>query len=304
MTTKRQSWHSLAMLPSTHNLIRNHRKIVYDQLGDNKVQHNLILLHGLASNATRWHEFMQHSNLYEEFELIAMDLRGHGRSLVYERFTRLDWIEDIQQLLDQHRKPSILVGHSMGAQIALDYASQSTNRNDPPLTGLVLIDPIFPQALDGILKKIARFRMLLKIGCWVLRAGYAIGLHKRHYPYRDLQALDQNTRAFLAANPDKRIADLYMNPLADLPYMPLANYLQDLYEVTRPLLPMDQIHVPVLVLLSENGSTSHVDLNKQILGSIPDLEIKTIEADHWLLTEKPVEAREVIEQWCRQQLTR
>lgn len=287
--------------PDTGSITHNRATIVYDQLGSSEARQCLILLHGLASNATRWREYMQHSNLYEQFELLAMDLRGHGRSLVYERFIRQNWVEDIQHLLAQRRKPSILVGHSMGAQIALDYASQLESSDDQ-LIGLVLIDPIFPQALDGILKKVARFRTLFKIACWVLRAGYAIGLHRRHYPYRDLQALDQNTREYLTANPQKAIADLYMNPLADLPYMPLGNYLQDLYEVTRPLLPMDKIHVPVLVLLSAGASTSHVELNKKILSTIPNLEIKTIDADHWLLTEKPLEAREAIDNWCRAQL--
>ena len=291
----------MTLLPKTDSITRNHCTIVYDRVGASDAQHTLVLLHGLASNATRWREFMQHSNLGEQFELLAMDLRGHGRSLVVEQYTRQDWIDDIQQLLAKHQKPGILVGHSMGAQIALDYASQLARQKDTRLSGLILIDPIFPQALDGVLKQIARFRVLIKVACWLLRGLYALGLHKRHYPYRDLQALDRHTRDVLAANPHKSIADLYMNPLADLPYIPLVNYLQDLYEVTRPLIPLQNIDVPVLVLLSEGASTSHVDLNKKILGTIPKLDIKTIDADHWLLTEKPVEARENIEQWCIQQ---
>jgi pimeloyl-ACP methyl ester carboxylesterase len=190
----------------------------------------------------------------------------------------------------------------MGAQIALDYASQYAAQKECMLEGLILIDPIFPQALDGVLKTIAHFRPLIKALGWLIRVGYAMGIHRRHYPQRDLQRLDQETRAFLAANPDKRIADLYMNPLADLPYIPLANYLQDLYEVTRPLLSIEHINVPVLVLLSEGASTSHAEINKKLLSALPNLQIKTIDADHWLLTEKPVEARETIENWCKQQL--
>ena len=291
----------MTLIPITGSITRNHCTIAYDQIGASDARHTLVLLHGLASNATRWREFMQHSDLCEQFELLALDLRGHGRSLVVERYTRQDWVGDIQQILAKHGKPGFLVGHSMGAQIALDYASQFTGQKNAMFAGLILIDPIFPQALDGTLKQIARFRGLIKLACWLLRGLYALGIHKRHYPYRDLQALDQHTREVLAANPHKSIADLYMNPLADLAYIPLANYLQDLYEVTRPLLPLENIDVPVLVLLSEGASTSHVELNKKILGLIPRLEIKTINADHWLLTEKPVEAREAIEQWCKQQ---
>jgi esterase len=292
----------VALSANTQSIKRGHFRLVYDQHGSRASRHTLILLHGLASNASRWHEFMQQTHLSEQFELLAMDLRGHGRSLIFKAFTRQDWVDDVHALLLAHQKPGILVGHSMGAQIALDYASQYATQDECRLEGLILIDPIFPQALDGILKKIAHFRLLIKGASWLIRAGYAIGLHRRSYPQRDLQLLDQQTRAYLAANPGKRIADLYMNPLADLPYIPLANYLQDLYEVTRPLLSLEHIPVPVLVLLSEGASTSHADMNKELLSALPKLEIKTIDADHWLLTEKPLEARESIERWCMQQI--
>ena len=292
----------MALSANTLSITRGHCRLVYDQLCAKESRHALVLVHGLASNASRWHEFMQHTQLVELFEILAMDLRGHGRSVVFKPFTRQDWVEDIAAVLTAHQKPSIIVGHSMGAQIALDYASQYADRDEGSLKGLILIDPIFPQALDGILKKIARLRALVRAACWLVRAGYSLGLHRRRYPQRDLQVLDQETRAFLAANPDKHIADLYMNPLADLPYLPLASYLQDLYEVTRPLRPLAHITAPVLVLLSEGASTSHADTNRKLLSALPKLEIKSIDADHWLLTEKPLEAREAIENWCQRQL--
>ena len=72
--------------------------------------------------------------------------------------------------------------------------------------------------------------------------------------------------------------------------------------MTRPLLTIEHIKVPVLVLLSEGASTSHAEINKKLLHALPNLVIKAIDADHWLLTEKPIEARETIENWCRQQL--
>jgi pimeloyl-ACP methyl ester carboxylesterase len=277
---------------------RDNVKIGFNYTGHADAQHALIMLHGLASNASRWCEYMQHSKLNSTFHLIAMDLRGHGRSLTFKPFQRNDWVKDVRFLIDKHEHAVILAGHSMGAQIALDYASQYSADENNKLAGLVLIDPIFPQALDGTLRRVSHIRPLIKWTSIILRAFYTIGLRQRHYSYRDLYALDQETREFLRTNPHKSIADLYINPFADLPYIPLANYLQDLYEVTRPLKPLQNVQVPVLVLLSEGASTSKVEQNKQILKDIPDLEIKTIDADHWLLTEKPREAREAIDLWC------
>lgn len=270
--------------------------------GPSSSETSVIFLHGLASNASRWRELMSNLELKDKSYLLAMDLRGHGHSMTYQHYRRRDWCSDIQALIRQLDRPTILVGHSMGAQIALDYATQIQTH----LRGLVLIDPVFPQALTGILRNIARFRWLVSTIAFILgafnRIGNRLGIRKRPYPYRDLQKLDQETRAFLAENPDKDIAELYMNPFSDLEFMPIANYLMDLVEVTRKIPPLDKIHIPVLVLLSSGASTSNVDFNRKILSRIPNLEIQTIHADHWLLTEKPDEAREIIGLWCKQKL--
>lgn len=258
----------------------------------------LVCLHGLASNASRWYEYLHYSQLRAHCHLAAMDLRGHGRSLTYQHYTRADWCSDLGQLLNRFEVPGFLIGHSMGAQIALDYASRGSSR----LAGMILIDPVFPQALTGTLRKVARFRVLVRITTAVMRLMYKLGWRKREYVYRDLHQLDLDTRIFLAANPDKGIADLYMDPFADLKFLPLLNYFQDLYEVTRPLPMISEIRTPVLVLLSSGASTSQVDTNRKILSELPNCEIRTIDADHWLLTERPVQAREVIDAWVQTRL--
>ena len=258
----------------------------------------LVCLHGLASNASRWYEYLHHSQLRDHCHLLAMDLRGHGRALTYDHYTRNNWCADLDQIVQQYSLPSFLIGHSLGAQVALDYAS----RKPAQLAGLVLIDPVFPQALTGTLRKVARFRLLVRIAAAGLRLMYKLGWRKHNYVYRDLHQLDLDTRAFLAANPDKGIADLYMDPFADLKFLPLVNYLQDLYEVTRPLPALSSIHIPVLVLLSSGASTSHVDTNRKILSELPNCEVRPVDADHWLLTERPVQAREVIDGWIQAKL--
>ena len=258
----------------------------------------LMCLHGLASNASRWYEYLHHTELRSRCHLLAMDLRGHGRAMTYRAYSRQDWCDDLQQVLAQYAVPGFLLGHSLGAQVALDYAT----RHPAQLAGLALIDPVFPQALTGRLRKVARFRLLLRLATALLRLPYRLGWHKPTYPYRDLHELDLNTRTFLADNPDKDIADLYMDPFADLKFMPLVNYLQDLFEVTRPLPELSVIHTPILVLLSSGASTSAVDTNREILGMLPNCEVRNVDADHWLLTERPVEAREVIDAWIKSRL--
>lgn len=258
-------------------------------------QAQVMCLHGLASNASRWYEYLHHSRLKQHCHLLAMDLRGHGRSMTYDHYTRADWCNDLGQILAQYSLPGFLIGHSLGAQVALSY----TNNQPEKLAGMILIDPVFPQALTGKLQKVARYRLLLKFATAAMRLAYKLGWPKRNYVYRDLHQLDLNTRDFLAANPDKGIADLYMDPFADLEFMPLLNYFQDLYEVTRPLPDLSGIKIPVLVLLSAGASTSHVETNRKILSTLPDCEVRTVDADHWLLTEEPVQAREIMDTWIQ-----
>lgn len=271
--------------------------LYYDQTGDD-THYTIICLHGLASNATRWHEFLGNSKLSKHGQMLALDLRGHGRSMTHKAYSRSDWCNDLDNLITRINMPCILIGHSLGAQIALEYARLHGEKLD----GIVLIDPVFPQALTGVLRKVAKLRLVIRFIVRILRLIKWFGIYRRQYPARDLYALDRQTREFLKNNPDKGIADLYMSPLADLKFMPLTNYLQDLIEVTRPLTALDRINIPTLVLLSQGASTSNVEINRKILSNITDCDIKAIASDHWLLTEKPIEAREAIDAWCSQHL--
>jgi len=286
------------MIGEEQSIERAGVRIVYQRLGNRAFACGLTMLHGLASNATRWHELMTHSALRAQCELLAIDQRGHGRSSTFRPYTRADWCADVAAILAQEKLQSILVGHSLGAQVALDYAVDYKTS----VRGLVLIDPVFPQALSGAIKTVARWRRLLPPLIHLLRFFSRLGLHKRHYVYRDLHQLDIETRAYLAAHPHEQISTLYMDPFADLKFIPLVNYCQDLYEVTRPLADLARVEVPVLVLLSKGASTSDVAHNQEILKAIARCEIQVIDADHWLLTEKPVEARQAIDAWCQRLL--
>lgn len=251
-------------------------------------------LHGVASNATRFHEWMSTTALAGQYPLLAIDQRGHGRSMTYRAYTRADFCADLHAILTTEQCGAILLGHSLGAQVALEYAALQPQR----VKGLILIDPVFPQALSGTLRTVAHWRRLLRLATACLRGLHRLGIGRRQYAYRSLYQLDLQTRAYLAAHPHEGIAKLYMDPFADLEFMPLANYLQDLYEVTRPLSKLDTITSPVLVLLSKGASTSNVSENHRILAAIPQCEIQVIDADHWLLTERPDEARQAIDAWC------
>lgn len=255
----------------------------------------LVMLHGLASNLTRWSEFVAHTELKSDWDLLRLDLRGHGTSLTRSAIDRTRWCADIAAVLQQEGyAQAVIVGHSLGAQVAIEYA----RRHPEQVIGLVLIDPVFPEALRGMLLSARRLRPLLWLMIRALRLLNALGLRRRHIPPRDLHALDVKTRAALAAAPELRIADLYMSPLEDLRYVPLVVYLQDLYETTRRLPAPEEIHAPVLVLLSAGAAVTEGDMTRRFIERFPCHSTVIVAADHWLLTERPEEARHAIERWC------
>lgn len=99
----------------------------------------IVLLHGTASE---WQSFLPVIPvLARDFQVYAIDLRGHGKSSwVPEGYCLLDYAKDIQCFLHQHiAQPAILYGHSLGAQIAIAVAAQAPAH----VRALVLGDPPF-----------------------------------------------------------------------------------------------------------------------------------------------------------------
>ena len=61
----------MTMIGEEQSIMQQGERIVYQRAGDGVSACGLIMLHGLASNASRWHEFMTHSVMREFCELLA-----------------------------------------------------------------------------------------------------------------------------------------------------------------------------------------------------------------------------------------
>jgi pimeloyl-ACP methyl ester carboxylesterase len=260
-----------------------------------KARRLVVLIHGAASNHTRWSEFLEHTELKQSWDLLRPDMRGNGESLVRGRLDTEIWSWDLAEILEVEGYPSALVvGHSLGAQIAIHFAARYPDRVD----GLVLIDPVFRRALIGKKRQISRTRPLFLLAIWIGRALNGLGIYRRHIPNRDLRELDRETRKELAsARSQEEIAKKYgaLGPI--LRNMPTANYLQQLVETVGPLPDPAEIRCPVLVLLSSGITFADAEINNQEIERFPRVEVVPIEANHWPLTERPTEVRRAIENW-------
>lgn len=260
-----------------------------------RAQPPLVLIHGAASNMTRWAEFAEETRLRETHDILRVDLRGHGQSLYRGRISLEIWSDDIAAILRQEKIPqALLAGHCLGANVAAVFAVRHPQRT----AGLVLIEPMLRSALIGQLRRVRPFVPLLEFIIVVIRLLNRLGLYRRRLETIDLRALDLQFRALLdkpggAETLTKRYASLWH----DLRIMPSANFLQDLAEVVRAL-PLEKIHTRFLALLSNGRTFADPDITRELLARLPQGEIHTLESKHWIPTEQPQAMRDRIEAWC------
>jgi len=246
----------------------------------------LVLLHGLASNSTRWWHFAANSQL-PGLKLLRPDLRGHAGSSDRGRIDMQVWCEDLVRLLDGHGcERAVIGGHCLGANIALHFAARHPQRT----AGLVLIEPMLPRALSGGMRWVVPLRLPLLALAALIRGLNRLGLHRRRLEPLDLEEWDRLTASG---------ADLsrYASPLSDLRLLPVAAYVQSLAALAEPLPPLAGIRAPTLVLLSRNSTMTDLARTRAILEVLPEVQFAVLEAEHWIPTEQPDAMRAAIEEW-------
>jgi pimeloyl-ACP methyl ester carboxylesterase len=87
----------------------------------------IVLVHGLNVQSHTWDPIAD--DLAEDFRVICPDLRGHGDSGPGSDYWMRSFVADVNGLVDHLGLPSfVLVGHSLGAKVALSYAGTYPDR--------------------------------------------------------------------------------------------------------------------------------------------------------------------------------
>lgn len=256
----------------------------------------LVLLHGLASNGTRWNELVRTSDeLRERWTVLVPDLRGQALSLYRGRMRSEDWVVDLAAMLDQEGfEDCVIGGHCLGANVAARFARRWPQR----VRGLILVEPMLVEALTGTLGLLSRLRSLLRPLLALTLAANAIGLARHRLPVLDLEELDRETRRRMVNGAGmKALTRRYGSPLHDLRYVPVSSYLQGLLETLRPMPPWREIDAPTLVLLAAGGRFGDPGRLRRILAELPEHAIVMLEAEHWIHAEQPEALQAHIENW-------
>lgn len=121
-------------------------KLFYRKLGEGKP---LFILHGLLGLSDNWATIGK--LLSDSFEVYLIDLRNHGNSPHSDEWTYPAMAEDIKELMDDvlgmrdegkttstisHQPSAILIGHSLGGKVAMQFASMHPEK----LEKLIVVD--------------------------------------------------------------------------------------------------------------------------------------------------------------------
>jgi pimeloyl-ACP methyl ester carboxylesterase len=108
--------------PTSHYFSSQRLKLHYVDWG-NPEKPLMVLVHGGRDHARNWDRVALH--LRSEYHIVAPDLRGHGDSewARGSEYSMIAYALDLAQLLDQLAAfPVILIGHSLGGGIVLQYS--------------------------------------------------------------------------------------------------------------------------------------------------------------------------------------
>lgn len=280
-----------------HRLAREGALIHWSELPAkaDKALGTIVLLHGVASNGSRWEEFLDTTELTQRWNFIRMDLRGHAASVCRGKAKLENWAGDVKAVMAEAGvEKAVIVGHSLGAMIALYFVAHYSES----VEGAVFLDPLISEALTPKARSMRRKVPMLVVAEAVTRAMNSLGFNREIVP-QDLRAMDAKAREMIAKGGDELKAFIaqYSSTKADLQYIHLAPYLRDLVEVGRRTPAPEMIKCPALVIAASSGTFTDAEALAAWTRRLSDGEIASVQCAHWPMTECPQEVGCAISEW-------
>jgi len=249
----------------------------------------VVLLHGVTLQAAVWAPLLH--LLADRFRVLAVDVRGHGRSVVGDDGVgRVAAARDVVSLLEQlDLHGAILVGHSMGGMIIGETCTRHPDVVAERVAGLVFMNTassrLVPRASLPVVRQVRR------------RAGerVAAGGHLPRLVGENNRSLIA-TRAAFGSKPSAVAVEQArrMGSQVDLDYyIPLWADLLD-YDGEAGL---EQFDGPSLVLVGSLDRLTPPAMARRLAAHLRDAELHVIPgAGHQLLQERPRQVSELVRQ--------
>lgn len=255
----------------------------------------LVLLHGVASNGSRYEEFAETCSQHRHWDIVRMDLRGHAGSVANKVATLETWSADVAQIIrDLGVDKVLLLGHSLGAQIAMRFAVLYPEL----LKGLILLDPLVSQAYTQKTYDIQKKKPIVHSIEKSARFLNLFGLRRKLVP-QNLREKDAVARVMIAKGGAdfQAFIERYSSPKFDVKLIHMAQYMRDIIETGRPTPDSECFKSPTLVLAAKNGTYVKADIVQSWVEAMDSGELVTVPCAHWPLTECPDAVSAAIDSW-------
>ena len=219
----------------------------------------VILIHGAGGNHLSWHPDLRR---LAHYRTLALDLPGHGQSAGYGEQTIDGYTRWIEKWLDGLNIPrAIIIGHSMGGAIALDFALRFPGRTVALglfSTGARL--PVNPAILDNSSNPATLSSAIEKIIQWSF-----------------------------SPETSQKIIKLTAERIAEIRYSVLYNDLLACQSFDR-LDTLSRVTSPTLILCGDQDKMTPLRFSQLLASKIPENELAIIPgAGHMIMLEKPRE---------------
>jgi len=231
----------------------------------------VILIHGIAASLHDWDELIPEltTNGYASY---ALDLLGHGDSpKVDAHYYQMDWLyEHFTTWVRSLRltEPAIVIGHSLGGYIALEYA----RRVSAWTRGLILVNPFYSRSqLHHLLQRSYSNRNLRgavagRTPIWLFRAfvDLASVVMRRGNGNNELHSLSKRVRAQTALDYTRTAPGVYHLP----------GRISDISEH------LPHINIPTLVVWGARDQTLAPASFPKLVKAMPHAKGKSLDAGH------------------------
>jgi pimeloyl-ACP methyl ester carboxylesterase len=258
-------------------------KLFYRKIGEG---HPLIILHGLFGQSDNWNSLGKQF-AEQGFEVYLVDLRNHGNSPHSEVWNYQVMSDDIYELIVDagllQNKNIILLGHSMGGKVVMQFAIQH-----PDLLEKIIVADIGPkfhlpdnkdvmQALQAIDLKQIKTRKELEV---------ALSLYIN----------DIGTKQFLLKNSYWKDAVENTDNIGTLKWrFNLKTISQEIDNISEAITSDEPCNVPALFIRGALSNYILEDDYNSIKELFPNSKIETIaDAGHWVHANKPKEFYEEV----------
>ena len=205
----------------------------------------LVFIHGWINNWTSWEKEI-HFFEKKGFGILAFDLRGHGKSEAPEKkeaYTLAAFAKDIERIRKKEKiKEIVLIGHSMGGMIALQY-QKSFGKN---VAALILCDTTYKNVFEeSTFKLFSPFVRLVMD--FILKNTWLLKTHFSHIKEIDLTRIKKTA-------PDYDTADYAYQCLSETPMTAVFACLEAMmdFDATKEL---KKIKKPVLLIHGDRDQT-------------------------------------------------